>query len=95
MAKKKVDFKDPYERKDYFNYSSHHTINKGDLIKVSGEYGNVFRFESYVYNPKIDKYWVDCVQLFKGIVGPYRSFESDRIKPIKKRSSRVKRNSVS
>jgi hypothetical protein len=55
VAKKKVDFKDPYERKDYFNYSSHHTINKGDLIKVSGEHGNVFRFESYVYNPKIDK----------------------------------------
>jgi hypothetical protein len=67
-----------------------HTIAKGDLIKVKGEYGVRFKFDSFVTNTKTGATWIDCFEVYRGTVGAYRSFKSDRIKRIPKK--RVKKN---
>jgi hypothetical protein len=63
-------------------------ISKGDIIKVYGEYGLKFRFDSFVKHPNGAE-WVDCFEMFRGRAGAYRSFRSDRIKRIPKK--RVKK----
>lgn len=97
MAKKKQSIvSDPYTREYEMVTESGHLIQKGDLVKVSGEHGSTFKFIQFSKNPINDKVWVDCFELHKGVSGPQRSFEPDRIKAVKKRGNRVKRgNSVS
>jgi len=73
--------------------TSGHLVEQGDLIKVVGEHGMTFKFIQLSTNPNNDKVWVDCYELHKGASGPQRSFESDRIKVVKKRGKRVKRGS--
>jgi hypothetical protein len=64
-------------------------IQQGDLIKVSGEYGTVFRFMYFVENLGSGRNWIDCFELYRGTTGPYRSFDCDRIKRVPKK--RVKK----
>ena len=64
-------------------------ILKGDIFKVSGEYGLKFRFDSLVTNLESGAEWVDCYEMFRGHAGAFRSFKRDRIKRIPKR--RVKK----
>jgi hypothetical protein len=64
------------------------TIVRGDIIKVHGEYGTKFKFNSVVTNTKIGATWVDCFELYKGQVGALRSFTIDRIKRIPTRRPR-------
>jgi hypothetical protein len=92
---KKIIFNDPFNRKDSMITNSGHIINKGDIVKVSGEYGATFKFQCHVTNPKNGVEWVDCFQMFKGMAGPTRSFYPEKIKAVKKRGNRVKRSSVS
>jgi len=64
-------------------------ILKGEIFKVSGEYGLKFRFDSLVTNLESGAEWVDCYEMFRGHAGAFRSFKRDRIKRIPKR--RVKK----
>lgn len=59
-------------------------ITKGDIIKISGEYGLKFRFDSLVKHSNGAE-WIDCFEMFRGRAGAYRSFRSDRIKRIPKK----------
>lgn len=65
-------------------------IVKGELFKVSGEYGVKFKFESFTVNSVTGSEWVDCFEVFRGQAGAFRSFKSDRIKRIPKK--RIKKN---
>lgn len=66
-------------------------IVKGELFKVSGEYGLLFKFYSLTTNLETGSEWVDCFEVYRGIVGAQRSFTSDRIKriPKKRKKKRV------
>ena len=63
----------------------------GEVIKIAGEYGSKFRFDSLVTNKETGVQWVDCFELSKGVVSACRSFRSDRIKlmPIKRGKKNV------
>jgi hypothetical protein len=67
-----------------------HTIANGDIIKVKGEYGLKFKFTAFVTNSQTGATWIDCFEVYRGQVGAFRSFTSDRIKRIPKK--RVKKN---
>jgi hypothetical protein len=58
------------------------TIVAGDVIKIEGEHGGRFKFHSLVTNTETGVQWIDCFELHKTIVSVWRSFRSDRIKPI-------------
>jgi hypothetical protein len=78
---------DPFER-EYQMESGNFTIERGDLIKITGEYGTKFKFESVTTNPKNGAVWVDCFEMDRGQTGCYRSFSVDRVKRIPKRRPR-------
>jgi len=63
-------------------------ISKGDIFKVSGEYGVRFRFDSLVTNSTTGAEWVDCFEMFRGHAGAFRSFKRDRIKRIPKKRAK-------
>lgn len=73
------------------------TIERGELIKVSGEYGVKFKFDSFVTNKLTGAQWVDCFEMFRGQVGVARAFRLDRIKriPRKRGSGLVRRRKAS
>jgi hypothetical protein len=66
-------------------------IEKGDLIKVKGEYGTRFKFHSLVTNTSTGSQWVDCFEMQKGSATAYRSFKIDKIKriPVKRGRNNV------
>lgn len=66
-------------------------IEKGDLIKIRGEYGVRFKFDSLVTNTETGVQWIDCFEVFRGQVGCWRSFRVEKIKRIPKRRSSVRR----
>jgi hypothetical protein len=63
----------------------------GEIIKISGEYGARFKFDSLVTNKETGAQWIDCFEVQRGQVGAYRSFKSDSIKRIPQRGKRAKR----
>jgi len=70
-------------------------IEKGDLVKVQGEYGSRFKFHSVTTNTETGVSWVDCFESYRGQSGVFRSFYPDRIKRIpKKRPRKAKTNVV-
>jgi hypothetical protein len=95
VAKRKITYLDKFERKFSMVTESGHEVSKGDLIKIAGEYGAVFKFQCLVKNPQNGVEWIDCFQMLKDMSGPTRSFYPDRVKAVKKRGKRVKRSSVS
>lgn len=64
------------------------TIESGDVIKVVGEYGLRFKFDSLVTNEETGSQWIDCFEIYKMRTGVLRSFTADRIKPMPKRRRR-------
>jgi hypothetical protein len=66
-------------------------ITKGDLVKVKGEHGSKFKFQSLTTNLETGAQWIDCFEIQRGQVGAYRSFKSDSIKRIPQRGKRAKR----
>lgn len=92
MAKKKTEAKPSlFTKQDSMVTESGHLVEKGDLIKVSGQHGLTFKFQSLTTNPINNKTWVDCFELHRGVAGPSRSFYKEDIKPVVKRGKRVKR----
>jgi hypothetical protein len=66
-------------------------IEKGEIFRVSGEYGLKFKFESLTINPETGSEWVDCFEVFRGRAGAFRSFRIERVKRIpKKRIKKAK-----
>jgi phage terminase large subunit-like protein len=57
-------------------------VAKGDIIKIDGEHGGKFRFESLTTNTENGKVWVDCFEIHKKSVGAFRSFTPDRVKRV-------------
>jgi len=68
-------------------------IVAGDIIKIEGEHGGKFKFQSLVTNTETGAQWIDCFELQKNVVSGWRSFKSDRIKliPIKRGRRNVNR----
>lgn len=66
-------------------------IGQGDMFKVKGEYGGVFKFSGLVTNLDTGAQWVDCFEIIRGQVAAFRSFKSDRIKRVPKKGMRAKR----
>ena len=87
---KRIKFNDPYKREYEMITTSGHEVVKGDMIKVVGEHGVVFKFQCLVTNPKNGIKWVDCFEMQKGVTGPSRSFYPEKVKPVTKRGKRVK-----
>lgn len=69
-------------------------IDSGDIIKIKGQYGSRFIFQSLTTNRETGVQWVDCIELDKGQPGPFRSFYLQDVKRIPKRRKGV-RNRVS
>jgi hypothetical protein len=59
-------------------------IEKGDMIRVSGEHGLRFKFDCLVTNKETGAQWIDCFEVHKSRSGALRSFVSDRVKPMPK-----------
>jgi DUF971 family protein len=66
-------------------------IVKGDTIKVVGQYGLKFKFDSFVTNTETGATWVDCFEIFRNSASQYRSFRLEQIKRIPQRGKRAKR----
>lgn len=85
----------PFLKEDFIEIDGH-VINRGDIVKISGEHGVKFKFDSFVTNPATGAQWVDCFELQKNVVCAFRSFRVERVKRIpvrRKRVSRRKRDS--
>ena len=66
-------------------------INRGDIIKVNGEWGIKFKFIGVTTNELTGASWVDCYELMRGVPSVFRSFKEDRVKRVPKRGKRAKR----
>lgn len=77
-------------REPSFTLESGRVIESGEVIKISGEHGTKFRFVEHVINSENGAEWIDCFELHQGVVAGWRSFRTDRIKPLPKK--RVKKN---
>jgi len=67
-------------------------IERGDIIKVVGEHGLRFKFDSLVTNTKTGSQWIDCFEVYKMRTGVLRAFKADRIKPMPKTRRRRRAN---
>ena len=72
-------------------------IVSGEIVKISGEYGGIFRFDFLVTNEDTGVQWIDCRELHKGQIGQFRSFYLDRVKkvPTKRKKRSVNRTTDS
>jgi len=66
-------------------------IVKGDIIKIAGQRGLKFKFDSIVTNPENSSIWVDCFEMFRATASQYRSFRVEDVKRIPQRGKRAKR----
>lgn len=66
-------------------------IKHGDLIKVAGQYGLKFKFDSFVTNTETGSQWVDCFEVFRNTASQFRSFKLEDVKRIPQRGKRAKR----
>lgn len=57
-------------------------VAKGDMIKIEGEHGGKFVFESLTTNTENGLVWVDCFEIHKKSLGAFRSFAPERVKRI-------------
>ena len=67
------------------------TIEKGETVKVHGEWGSKFKVIGLTTNTLTGASWVDCFEIIGGVSSVFRSFKVDRIKRIPKRGKRAKR----
>jgi hypothetical protein len=67
-------------------------INSGDIVKINGEHGGKFRFNSLVTNSETGVQWIDCFEMHKVTAGAQRSFRLDRVKRIPAKRGRRRKN---
>jgi hypothetical protein len=83
MSRKKLSFiKDSVFVREEEVVIGNRTILRGEVIKIDGEHGGRFKFHSLVTNTTTGSQWIDCFELHKSVVSGWRSFRTDRIKPI-------------
>jgi hypothetical protein len=69
------------------------SVVAGEIIKIIGEYGATFRFDSFCTNIENGAQWVDCRQIHRGQIGQFRAFRLEQVKKIPvRRKRRVSRN---
>jgi hypothetical protein len=66
-------------------------VVKGDLIKIVGQYGSKFKFDSLVTNTETGSQWIDCFEVSRNTASAWRSFKVELIKRIPQRGKRAKR----
>lgn len=66
-------------------------IVRGDIIKIVGQYGLKFKFDSFVTNAETGATWIDCFEVFRNTASQYRSFRPELVKRIPQRGKRAKR----
>lgn len=66
-------------------------IMRGDIIKIVGEYGTKFKFDSLVTNAETGAVWIDCFEVFRNSASAWRSFRPELVKRIPQRGKRAKR----
>jgi hypothetical protein len=66
-------------------------IVRGDIIKVVGQYGLKFKFDSFVTNSETGATWIDCFEVFRNSASAWRSFKPEQVKRIPQRGKRAKR----
>ncbi len=66
-------------------------VVRGDIIKVVGQYGLKFKFDSFVTNAETGAVWVDCFEVFRNSASAWRSFKPEQIKRVPQRGKRAKR----
>lgn len=66
-------------------------IKRGDIIKVVGQYGLKFKFDSFVTNTETGATWIDCFEVFRNSASAWRSFKPEMVKRIPQRGKRAKR----
>ncbi len=66
-------------------------IVRGDIIKVVGQYGLKFKFDSFVTNTETGATWIDCFEVFRNTPGASRSFKPEMVKRVPQRGKRAKR----
>lgn len=68
------------------------SIQSGEIIKIKGQYGSKFIFQSLTTNRETGVQWIDCIELDKGEPGAFRSFYPEYAKRIPKRRKGVSRS---
>jgi hypothetical protein len=66
-------------------------IVRGDIIKVVGQYGLKFKFDSFVTNTETGATWIDCFEVFRNTPSACRSFKPEMVKRVPQRGKRAKR----
>jgi uncharacterized protein YqgV (UPF0045/DUF77 family) len=66
-------------------------VVRGDTIKIVGQYGLKFRFDSLTTNIETGAVWVDCFELFRNSTSQFRAFKPELVKRIPQRGKRAKR----
>ena len=93
MAKKKYETPEiakKFVREDRM-FSDGFEIVRGDIIKIVGQYGLKFKFDSFVTNTDTGATWIDCFEVFRASSSAYRSFKPELVKRIPQRGKRAKR----
>lgn len=73
-----------YNRVPYYTMPDGRVIEKDEIIKIKGEHGAKFKFDSHVTRTDTGIEWIDCFELRGGMLCGWRSFYAERIKPMPK-----------
>ena len=79
-----------YTRIESFTMPDGRDIEKDEIIKIHGEWGGMFKFTEYVVRNDTGVDWIDCFEIRGGVLCGWRSFRTDRTKPMSKRKNRKK-----
>lgn len=79
-----------YTRFNSFTMPDGRIIEKDEIIKIDGEHGGKFKFSEYVIKNDTGIDWIDCFEIRGGVLCGWRSFRTDRIKPMPKSRKRKK-----
>lgn len=79
-----------YTRFNSFVMPDGRVIEKDEIIKIDGEWGGRFKFSEYVIRNDSGIDWIDCFEMRGGVLCGWRSFRTDRIKPMAKSKKRKK-----
>lgn len=80
-----------YSRTPHYEMPDGRVIERGEIIKIDGEWGGKFRFHEHVVRTDSGIDWIDCFEMVKGQASGWRSFRTERIKPIPIRKRRNKK----
>lgn len=89
--KKKAEVKETHFATEPYMEVNGFAIQRGDIIKIQGEYGSKFKFIGLTTNKNTGASWVDCFQIIGTVPSVFRSFKIERVKRIPQRGKRAKR----